>query len=317
MRGIEPGERALDRRLGRDAGADDHQQAVDHRREDVQVGERRHRRHVDEDAIEARAQRVEDAAHGRRPEQLRRIARRQAGGQHRQVVLGQRDERVIELGGAHQDVAEARRRPTRPNSRCTRRPAQVAVDSSTRCWNSCAIVSARFAAVRLLPSPLFGLVMAMVRSARPLSARLMRVRSERYCSAASDVGASAATRCGSSCGDQARGASIGRDRADGRQSAGAAAVDRAPAASQRRRRRRVVDGRLRRARSGARRAAAIVRAACAAAGAGSDESRAPTRPSSAGRDAYSSLRPGATHGAVALGLAQNVLNAAHNSIPNP
>src|SRR5687767_4008518 len=61
------------------------------------------------------------------------------------------------------------------------------------------MVSARFAAVRLLPSPLFGLVTAIVRSARPLSLRLILVRSDRYCSAASDVGDSAATRCGSSC----------------------------------------------------------------------------------------------------------------------
>ena len=51
--------------------------------------------------------------------------------------------------------------------------------------------------MRLLPSPLFGLVMTIARTARPFSARLMRVRSDRYCSAASDCGASAATSRGS------------------------------------------------------------------------------------------------------------------------
>src|SRR5215813_8672785 len=55
------------------------------------------------------------------------------------------------------------------------------------------MVSARFAAVRLLPSPLLGLVMMNDRNTRPFSEALMRVRNERYCSAAGDCGANAAT----------------------------------------------------------------------------------------------------------------------------
>ena len=45
---------------------------------DVHVGQRRDRRHVDEDAVEPRAQRVEHAAHRRRAEQLGRMHRRRA-----------------------------------------------------------------------------------------------------------------------------------------------------------------------------------------------------------------------------------------------
>ena len=149
-------------------------------------------------SIRMRSKRVRSVSSTRRiaadPSSSAGMARRRAGGQHRQVVLGQR----------RPAPDRARRRPSarrrgpgpsaRPNRRCTDGRRRSASMSSTRCWNSCAIVSARLAAVRLLPSPLFGLVMAMARSARPLSARLMRVRSERYCSAASDVGASAATR---------------------------------------------------------------------------------------------------------------------------
>ena len=76
-----------------------------------------------------------------------------------------------------------------PNRRWIDGRRRSASTSSTRCWNSCAMVSARLAAVRLLPSPLFGLVTMIARSARPFSAALTRVRSERYCSAASDWGA--------------------------------------------------------------------------------------------------------------------------------
>ena len=47
-----------------------------------------------------------------------------------------------------------------------------------------------------LPSPFCGLVISTVRSAPAPSAWASRVRSERYCSAASDFGASAATSSG-------------------------------------------------------------------------------------------------------------------------
>ena len=47
------------------------------------------------------------------------MARRRAGGQHRQVMLGQRHQRLVELGDVHQHVGEARARPARPKSRCT------------------------------------------------------------------------------------------------------------------------------------------------------------------------------------------------------
>ncbi len=67
------------------------------------------------------------------------------------------------------------------------------------------MVSARLAAVSLLPSPFSGLVITIARTARPCSACSIRVRSERYCSAASECGASAATSRGSSGGGLAPG----------------------------------------------------------------------------------------------------------------
>ena len=153
LRHVESRERALDRRLGRDAGADDHQDAVGHRRAMATSASGATGGMSIEDPVEAGAQRVEHAAHRGRPEQLRRMAGRRPAGSTVSRWSGRRRARHRSRD-APISTSQGRASSEIPNRRCSDGRRRSASSSSTRCWNSCAIVSARFAAVRLLPSPL-------------------------------------------------------------------------------------------------------------------------------------------------------------------
>ena len=92
---------------------------------------------------------------------------RLAGGQQRDLLILEADRARPRAAAPGEHVGEPRGPPDSPNSECSRECRRSASTMQMRRWKSCAIVSARLAAVRLLPSPRPGLVTRMTFTGAP------------------------------------------------------------------------------------------------------------------------------------------------------